>query len=257
MSSAVIEVRNLRKSFGDLSVLNGIDLAIRPHEAVALIGPSGSGKSTLLRCLNLLEVPDEGEMLWQGESIDWKTMSPERLSSHRTRLGMVFQHFHLFPHRTVLENVMEGPVWVLGLGRDEAERRARGLLDDVGLAEKADAWPSQLSGGQKQRVAIARSLAMQPEALLLDEVTSALDVEMIAGVNELLAALARKGMTMIVVTHDLSFARRVAGRICFLEQGAILEQGTPEEILDDPGNPRLREFLRTVESVQPARESRA
>jgi ABC-type polar amino acid transport system ATPase subunit len=245
----VIEVKGLRKSFGPLEVLGGVDLAIHAHEVVALIGPSGSGKSTLLRCLNLLEVPDEGEMSWKGNPVDWRTMTPERVTSHRTRLGMVFQHFHLFPHRTVLENVTEGPVWVSGMTRAEAEERAMKLLADVGLEEKAGAWPSQLSGGQKQRVAIARSLAMEPDALLLDEVTSALDVEMIAGVNELLAGLARNGMTMIAVTHDLGFARRVAGRICFLEGGRILEQGTPEELLDSPKNERLVEFLRAVESV--------
>jgi ABC-type polar amino acid transport system ATPase subunit len=171
------------------------------------------------------------------------------MTLHRTRLGMVFQHFHLFPHRTVLENVTEGPIWVSEVSREEAEERARKLLEDVGLADKADAWPSQLSGGQKQRVAIARSLAMQPVALLLDEVTSALDVEMIAGVNELLAGLASKGLTMIAVTHDLGFARRVAGRICFLDGGKILEEGAPDELLDEPVHPRLQEFLKAVEAV--------
>lgn len=249
MSHPVIEVRGLRKSFGDLEVLGGVDLAIHAHEVVALIGPSGSGKSTLLRCLNLLEVPDDGKMSWQGRPLEWQTMQPSQMSAHRSRLGMVFQHFHLFPHRTVLENVTEGPIWVSGVAKREAEERARALLADVGLADKTDAWPSQLSGGQKQRVAIARSLAMEPAALLLDEVTSALDVEMIAGINELLADLARKGMTMIAVTHDLGFARRVAGRICFLDGGRILEEGAPDEILGTPKHPRLREFLQAVESA--------
>lgn len=249
MSEPVIEVRGLRKSFGDLEVLGGVDLSIHAHEVVALIGPSGSGKSTLLRCLNLLEVPDEGEMRWKGETFDWRSMTPAAIAAHRTRLGMVFQHFHLFPHRTVLENVTEGPIWVSGVAKSEAQERARALLADVGLENKADAWPAQLSGGQKQRVAIARSLAMQPDALLLDEVTSALDVEMIAGINDLLAGLARKGMTMIAVTHDLGFARRVAGRICFLEGGRILEEGTPDEVLDAPNHPRLQEFLEAVEAV--------
>lgn len=248
MSTPVIEVQGLKKSFGGQPVLRDVDLAIQPHEVVAMIGPSGSGKSTLLRCLNLLERPDDGLMFWQGRPLEWKTMSPEETTRHRTRLGMVFQHFHLFPHRTVLENVTEGPIWVSGLGKGEAEERARKLLVDVGLEDKSGAWPSQLSGGQKQRVAIARSLAMHPDALLLDEVTSALDVEMIAGINELLAGLATKGLTMIAVTHDLGFARRVAGRICFLDGGRILEEGSPSELLESPRHPRLREFLQAVES---------
>lgn len=249
MSAPVIEVRGLTKAFAGQPVLAGVDLSIRQHEVVALIGPSGSGKSTLLRCLNLLETPDEAEMFWQGALLPWKTMPPQDVTRHRARLGMVFQHFHLFPNRTVLENVTEGPIWVLGLGKKDADERGRSLLADVGLEDKLDAWPSQLSGGQKQRVAIARSLAMQPVALLLDEVTSALDVEMIAGMNELLAGLAAKGLTMIVVTHDLGFARRVAGRICFLEGGRILEEGTPAELLDNPAHPRLREFLQAVAAV--------
>jgi polar amino acid transport system ATP-binding protein len=249
MTRPVIEVKGLTKKFGGQPVLEGVDLAIQPHEVVALIGPSGSGKSTILRCMNLLETPDDGEILWEGTSLPWRTMSAAEITSHRTRLGMVFQHFHLFPHRTVLENVTEGPIWVSGLARDEAEERALKLLADVGLEERANAWPAQLSGGQKQRVAIARSLAMQPVALLLDEVTSALDVEMIAGINELLAGLARKGMTMIVVTHDLGFARRVASRICFLDGGRILEQGRPDALLVEPNHPRLREFLQAVEAV--------
>jgi len=249
-SAAVeIEVRGLEKRFGALQVLTGVDFEVRGHEVVALIGPSGSGKSTLLRCLNLLELPDAGSIRWRGEPVDYARMSPRELSRHRTRMGMVFQHFHLFPHRNALENVIEGPVQVRGEKRSAAVGRGRALLEQVGLAEKAGEWPSRLSGGQKQRVAIARALAMDPEVLLLDEVTSALDVEMIAGINELLTGLAEGGMTMVVVTHDLFFARRVAHRICFLDGGRMVETGTPEEILDRPESPRLREFLGSVLSA--------
>ncbi len=244
-----IEVRGLEKRFGALQVLSGVDFEVRGHEVVALIGASGSGKSTLLRCLNLLELPDAGAIRWKGEPVDYRRMNPAALSRHRTRMGMVFQHFHLFPHRNALENVIEGPVQVRGEKRSAAIERGRALLEQVGLTEKADAWPSRLSGGQKQRVAIARALAMEPEVLLLDEVTSALDVEMIAGINDLLTGLAEGGMTMVVVTHDLYFARRVAHRICFLDGGRMVESGTPEEVLDRPKSPRLREFLGSVLSA--------
>ncbi len=244
-----VEVRGLTKRFGDLEVLKGVDFEVRAHEVVALIGPSGSGKSTLLRCLNLLEFPNGGAIRWKGEEVDYARMSSRDLSRHRTRMGMVFQHFHLFPHRNALDNVLEGPVQVLGRKRDEARRRGRELLEQVGLTEKAGAWPSQLSGGQKQRVAIARALAMEPEVLLLDEVTSALDVEMIAGINDLLTGLAREGMTMVVVTHDLAFARRVAHRICFMDGGRMLESGPPGEFLEHPRHERLRDFLGSVLSA--------
>jgi len=241
-----IEVRGLSKRFGDLEVLRDVDFEVRRHEVVALIGPSGSGKSTLLRCLNLLETPDRGVMRWEGEEVRWQARRPAALADHRARMGMVFQHFHLFPHRTALRNVMEGPLAVRGERVADARARAVALLERVGLGDKLDAWPGQLSGGQKQRVAIARALAMEPRVLLLDEVTSALDVEMIAGVNDLLADLARGGMTMVIVTHDLAFAREVAGRVHFLSDGAIVESGRPGEILDAPRHERTRAFMRNL-----------
>jgi polar amino acid transport system ATP-binding protein len=245
-SPVEIQVRGLRKSFGELTVLDGVDFEVRHHEVVALVGPSGSGKSTFLRCLNLLEFPDAGEILWKGEPVAYRSMRPAELSRHRAKMGMVFQHFHLFPHFNVLNNVTEGPVQVRREAPEQARDRARELLDRVGLADKHQAWPAQLSGGQKQRVAIARALAMEPEVLLLDEVTSALDVEMISGINELLSGLADSGMTMIVVTHDLAFARKVADRICFFNEGRIVESGPPEQVLDHPRSERLREFLSSV-----------
>jgi polar amino acid transport system ATP-binding protein len=243
MSRPLIESRGLHKRFGDLHVLKDVNFRVAPHEVVTLVGPSGSGKSTLLRCLNLLERPSEGELYWKGEQVPYTAMSPGQMTAHRTRMGMVFQHFHLFPHRRVVENVMEGPITVLGENRAAARGRALELLERVGLADKAQAWPGQLSGGQKQRVAIARALAMNPEALLLDEVTSALDVELIAGINELLAELAREGMTMVVVTHDLGFARSVARRVCFMDEGRIVEEGPTEKMIDNPHSPRAREFM--------------
>ncbi|MGA7826110.1 MAG: amino acid ABC transporter ATP-binding protein [Geobacteraceae bacterium] len=242
-----IETRNLKKSFGELSVLTGVDFRVSRDQVVALVGPSGSGKSTFLRCLNLLEFPDSGEILWKGSSVDYRGMRPAELSRHRRKMGMVFQHFHLFPHRTVLENVIEGPVQVLGTPLRTAREEGRVLLEQVGLEEKTLAWPDQLSGGQKQRVAIARALAMKPEVLLLDEVTSALDVEMVSGINDLLSGLATSGMTMVVVTHDLGFARRVADRICFFDQGCVVESGTPQEVLENPKAPRLVDFLSAVQ----------
>jgi ABC-type polar amino acid transport system ATPase subunit len=241
-----IRVRGLRKRFGDLLVLDDVDFEVHRHEVIALIGPSGSGKSTLLRCLNLLEFPDAGDIFWKDESVDYRRMTPRDLSRHRARMGMVFQHFHLFPHRNALQNVTEGPIHVLGMDANRAQELGRDLLNQVGLEDKHLAWPAHLSGGQKQRVAIARALAMSPEVLLLDEITSALDVEMISGINDLLTDLAVKGMTMVVVTHDLGFARRVAGRICFLDGGRIVEQGAPTDILDRPREPRMREFLDAV-----------
>ena len=244
--TAEIEVRGLCKSFGDLRVLTDVDLEVGLHEVVALIGPSGSGKSTLLRCLNLLETPDAGTLRWEGEDVPWRTMRPAELARHRARMGMVFQHFHLFPHKTAVQNVMEGPVAVRGESAAAARPRAVELLERVELGDKIDAWPSQLSGGQKQRVAIARALAMEPRVLLLDEVTSALDVEMIAGINELLADLAQGGMTMVIVTHDLAFAREVASRLHFLSEGSIVESGTPERVLDDPREERTRTFMERV-----------
>ncbi len=246
MSETLIEARNIHKRFGDLHVLKGIDLQVAEHDVVTLIGPSGSGKSTLLRCLNLMETPEEGELSWQGQPVDFHGMSRQQLCAHRARMGMVFQHFHLFPHMRVIDNVTEGPISVKGMGKAEAREKAHMLLDRVGLAEKAMAWPAQLSGGQKQRVAIARALAMEPKALLLDEVTSALDVELIAGINELLANLAREGMTMVVVTHDLNFARSVSNRVCFMDEGRIVERGPTQQVIENPKAARAKEFMAAI-----------
>ncbi len=244
-----IATRGLQKNFGALRVLDGVDFTVTQHQVQALIGPSGSGKSTFLRCLNLLEYPDGGELLWKGRTVPYKNMRAAELSRHRRKMGMVFQHFHLFPHRTVLQNVIEGPVQVLGTPIRQAREQGRELLRQVGLEDKTDAWPAQLSGGQKQRAAIARSLAMDPEVLLLDEVTSALDVEMISGINELLTGLAADGMTMVVVTHDLGFARQVADRIGFFDEGRIVESGPPEQLLDRPKSSRLAEFLQAFQNT--------
>jgi ABC-type polar amino acid transport system ATPase subunit len=244
----LFEARGVHKRFGNLHVLKGVDLHVEKHEVITLIGPSGSGKSTLLRCMNLLEIPDDGQLVWKGESLPYREMTPARINAHRQHTGMVFQHFNLFPHRRVIENVMEGPVTVKGTPRAEAREMAHGLLDRVGLADKARAWPAQLSGGQQQRVAIARALAMQPEVLLLDEVTSALDVELIAGINELLADLASEGMTMVVVTHDIGFARRVSKRVCFMDEGKIVEHGPTEQVIENPQAERAREFMAALAS---------
>ena len=238
-----VEVRGLHKSFGQLKVLKGVDVDIQRHEVIALIGPSGSGKSTLLRCLNLLEVPDSGTLRLRGKEVDYKNINPDEISMHRREMGMVFQHFHLFPHRSVLDNVAEGPRVVLNTPTEQARDEARVLLEKVGLSDKEDAWPAQLSGGQKQRVAIARALAMKPEILLLDEITSALDIEIVAEINELLVELVSGGMTMVVVTHDLLFARRVAKRVYFLDEGKVAEHGPPEEVVDNPKQERTKEFM--------------
>ena len=249
MSDEILfEARDVHKSFGDLHVLKGVDLNVKKHEVVTLIGPSGSGKSTLLRCMNLLERPEEGELHWKGESLHYREMTPAQVNAHRTRTGMVFQHFNLFPHRRAIENVMEGPLTVKGVSKDQAREEAFKLLDRVGLADKAEAWPAELSGGQKQRVAIARALAMNPEVLLLDEVTSALDVELIAGINELLADLAKEGMTMVVVTHDINFARRASNRVCFMDEGRIVERGPTEQVIENPKGERAREFMAALTS---------
>ena len=248
MSDVLLQASNLHKRFGNLEVLKGVDLKIHQREVVTLIGPSGSGKSTLLRCLNLLEIPNEGELVWNGIELPFRRMTPADICKHRARTGMVFQHFNLFPHRRVIENVMEGPLTVLGMPRSDAQKTAHELLDRVGLADKAKAWPAELSGGQQQRVAIARALAMNPQVLLLDEVTSALDVELIAGINELLADLASEGMTMVVVTHDLSFARRVSHRVCFMDEGRIVERGPKDQVIENPQAERAREFMAALTS---------
>jgi polar amino acid transport system ATP-binding protein len=239
----VVELRGVHKRFGDLHVLKGIDLAVEQHEVLCVIGPSGSGKSTLLRCVNLLEEPSEGEVLIDGERINAPGVDIDRV---RTKAGIVFQAFNLFPHRTALGNVTLALEKVIGLPKPEARRRAVEQLGHVGLADKADAYPSQLSGGQQQRVAIARALAMQPTVMLFDEITSALDPELVKEVLDVMKTLAREGMTMLVVTHEMGFAREVGNRVIFIDDGTIVEQGTPAEIFGAPKHSRTREFLSRV-----------
>lgn len=239
----MIEVKNLEKSFGKNHVLRGINETINEGEVVCIIGPSGSGKSTFLCCLNLLEQPTSGEVILDGEKIN----APDRdIDKIREKLGMVFQNFNLFPHMSVLDNITMAPIKVKGQARGEAEAEARRLLDVVGLLDKAEAYPSSLSGGQKQRVAIARALAMKPEIMLFDEPTSALDPEMVGEVLAVMKQLAEDGMTMVIVTHEMGFAREVADRVLFIDGGVILEQGTPEEIFGNPQNERTQTFLSMV-----------
>jgi polar amino acid transport system ATP-binding protein len=240
VNDVLIEVRGLSKSFGALEVLRDIDLDVHRGEVVVIIGPSGSGKSTLLRCLNRLEDATAGSVRIGGAEI---TGRASNLSQMRRRVGMVFQHFNLFPHMTALDNVMEGPRTVLRMSRPEAEARARDLLDKVELADKALSKPANLSGGQQQRVAIARALAMNPDAMLFDEVTSALDPELVGEVLTVMRGLAEEGMTMVVVTHEMSFARRVADRVVFLDRGVIVEQGAPDRIFQRAEEERTRQFL--------------
>lgn len=239
----MIEIKDLSKSFGDHTVLQGVSLEVARGEVVCLIGPSGSGKSTVLRCINGLESYDGGDVRVFGQRVDQKSDDIHKL---RASLGMVFQRFNLFGHRTVLQNVVEGPVYVKGEPYAQAKSQAIALLDKVGLSGKADAYPSALSGGQQQRVAIARALAMKPEAMLFDEPTSALDPELVGDVLEVMRSLADEGMTMIVVTHEMSFAREVADRVCFLYDGRIAEQGHADQVLGAPQNPRTQDFLRRV-----------
>ena len=236
-------VEGLHKSFDDLEVLRGIDLELAEHEVVCLIGSSGSGKSTLLRCINLLEPIDSGRIVIEGDEITAKDVDVNRI---RRRIGIVFQAFNLFPHMTVLDNVTLAPRKVLGLGRADAEARATQLLERIGLAEKAREYPDRLSGGQQQRVAIVRALAMQPNLLLLDEVTSALDPELVAEVLNVIRELAGGGMTMVIATHEMGFARDIANRVCFLDAGRILEEGPPAEIFSSPREDRTRQFLQRV-----------
>jgi len=236
-------VEGLHKSFGKLEVLSGIDLALAEHEVVCLIGASGSGKSTLLRCVNLLESIDAGRIVLHGEEI---TAGGVDVNVVRRGIGIVFQSFNLFPHMSVVDNVTLGPRKALGLSKAEAETRADELLERFGLAEKRDEYPDRLSGGQQQRVAIVRALAMQPGLLLLDEVTSALDPELVAEVLEVIRELAGEGMTMLIATHEMSFARDVAHRVCFLDGGVILEQGPPEQIFGAPREPRTQQFLQRI-----------
>ena len=239
----MIEVKNLTKNFGDLQVLRGIDQTIRTGEVVVVIGPSGSGKSTFLRCLNLLEEPDGGDILVDGQAI---TEEGADVDAFRQKMGMVFQHFNLSPHLTVTENLTLAPLTLKLKNEAQAKAKALELLEQVGLADKADAYPSTLSGGQKQRVAIARSLAMDPEIMLFDEPTSALDPEMVGEVLEVIHGLAESGMTMVVVTHEMRFARDVADRVLFMDEGVIAEEGPPEVIFENPVEARTRMFLEKV-----------
>lgn len=240
----MIEVKNLVKRFDDgFVVLNGISEKIEKGEKIVIIGPSGSGKSTFLRCLNLLETATSGEILFEGRNIlDKKT----DINGIRQKMGMVFQHFNLFPHLTVLQNITLAPVMLKKMTKDEADKKARELLDRIGLLDKADAYPSSLSGGQKQRIAIVRSLAMNPDVILFDEPTSALDPEMVGEVLSLMKELASEGMTMICVTHEMGFAREVATRVLFMDGGKIAEQGTPDEIFENPKSERLQQFLNAI-----------
>lgn len=239
----MIKIKNLEKTYGDLKVLKGISTDIKEGEVISIIGPSGSGKSTFLRCINRLEEPTNGEIDIEGKNI----VSPKvDINKIREKVGMVFQHFNLFPHKTVLENITIGPIKLKKTSQEEAEKIAISLLDKVGLAAKKDVYPNKLSGGQKQRVAIARALAMNPKIILFDEPTSALDPEMIGEVLEVMKDLAREGMTMIVVTHEMGFARTVANRVFFMDQGTILEDGSPKEIFDNPKEERTKEFLDKV-----------
>jgi len=249
--ASMISVRGLRKRFGDVTVLKDINLTVGKGEVVALIGPSGSGKSTLLRCLNMLTAPDAGVIEVGGQRFDFDQttatkLGDRQLAKFRTHTGMVFQHFNLFPHMTVAENVMEGPVTVLRTPRAEARAAAIELLTRVGLADKADAHPNQLSGGQKQRVAIARALAMNPAVMLFDEATSALDPELVGEVLNVMKALAEAGMTMILVTHEIAFAREVADTVVFMRDGVVVESGPPAQVIDAPAEAATQAFLARV-----------
>ncbi|HRM19922.1 MAG: amino acid ABC transporter ATP-binding protein [Trichococcus flocculiformis] len=243
MANAKINVSNLKKSFGSNEVLKGIDLEVAEGEVVCIIGPSGSGKSTLLRCLNKLEEVTDGHVLIDGQDITEKTTDINKV---REEIGMVFQHFNLFPHLSVIDNITLAPVELKRENKETAKARALELLETVGLSEKADAFPSSLSGGQKQRVAIARALAMNPEIMLFDEPTSALDPEMVGDVLEVMKKLAKQGMTMVVVTHEMGFAREVGHRVIFMDGGYIVEEGTPTEVFGNPQNPRTQDFLNKV-----------
>ncbi len=238
-----LELRAVTKCFGDNAVLRGVDLEVGEHEVVSLIGASGSGKSTLLRCVNALEPIDEGSIALQGRLVSGPGVDLDR---HRRDVGIVFQSFNLFPHMTVLRNITLAPRQVLRLSRKEAEQRADELLERVGLTSKRTDYPDSLSGGQQQRVAIVRALAMQPRLLLLDEVTSALDPELVAEVLNIIRELAHEGMTMLLATHEMSFAREVSSRVCFLDDGVICEQGEPEQIFTEPANPRTQAFLKRI-----------
>ena len=241
----IIHAKEVQKHFGGgkIKALDGVSAQISRGDVVVIIGPSGSGKSTFLRCLNLLELPTGGQILFKGTDITDKKVD---INIHRQKMGMVFQHFNLFPHKTILENMTLAPIHLLKKSKAEAEEKAMSLLARVGLADRANAYPSQLSGGQKQRIAIVRALAMEPEVMLFDEPTSALDPEMVGEVLEVMKELARAGMTMVVVTHEMGFAKEVASRVIFMDEGRILEEGTPEELFSNPNHPRLKDFLSKV-----------
>ncbi|MGG3915697.1 amino acid ABC transporter ATP-binding protein [Rossellomorea vietnamensis] len=243
MSQEMIKVEKLNKSFGDLHVLKDIDISVRESDVVCLIGASGSGKSTLLRCLNFLELKDNGKVVIEGDEVNQDTHD---LNKIRQKVGMVFQHFYLFPHKTVLENVMEAPVYVKGISKADARKDAKELLKKVGLGDKEDVYPSKLSGGQKQRVAIARALAMKPDIMLFDEPTSALDPELVGEVLATMKELALEGMTMVVVTHEMGFAREVADWVVYMHDGRIVEVGPPQELFQSPKEQRTKEFLDSV-----------
>lgn len=240
----MIEVKNLEKFFGELHILKGISTTIQKGEKVVIIGPSGSGKSTFLRCLNQLEKPTSGSILFEGQELT--SMPEKQLHITREKMGMVFQHFHLFPHLTIQKNITLAPVKSKLMSQAEADEKAVQLLKKVGLSDKAKQYPNQLSGGQKQRIAIARALAMSPDVMLFDEPTSALDPEMVGEVLELMRELADDGMTMVVVTHEMGFAREVASRVMFMDKGTIVEENNPKEFFENPQNPRLKEFLSKV-----------
>ena len=242
-NDVLIKVDNLHKSFGEVEVLKGINAEIHKGDVIVVIGASGSGKSTFLRCLNKLEEPTGGKIFFEGTDI---TDPHININLHRRKMGMVFQQFNLFPHMTVLKNMILGPTKLLKKSKEEAEREAMKLLERVGLSEKANAYPNQLSGGQKQRVAIIRALCMNPDVLLFDEPTSALDPEMVGEVLDVMKQLAKEGMTMVVVTHEMGFAREVATNVVFIDEGKIVEQGEPEEFFTNPKNPRLKDFLSKV-----------
>lgn len=239
----MIYVNNLHKSFGKNEVLKGIDEHITKGEVVVVIGPSGSGKSTFLRCLNLLETPTDGQITFEGKDITSKETNIDRM---REKMGMVFQQFNLFPHKTVYENICLAPIKVKKVSKEEAKKKAVELLKKVGLEDKIDAYPASLSGGQKQRIAIARALAMEPDVMLFDEPTSALDPEMVGEVLNVMKDLAKEGMTMVVVTHEMGFAREVGDRILFMDNGKIVEEGSPQEIFNNPKNPRTIDFLSKI-----------
>ncbi len=244
--NVLFEVKDLHKNFGELHVLKGINETFSAGEVVAIIGPSGSGKSTFIRCLNLLEQPTAGTITYKGTDITSKNAD---VNTHRLKVGMVFQQFNLFNNLSVLDNVTISLIKVKGMNEEEAKAKAMALLDRVGLVDKAAAYPSQLSGGQKQRIAIVRALALEPEVLLFDEPTSALDPEMVGEVLDVISALAKEGITMLIVTHEMGFAQKVASRVLFMDNGLIAEQGTPSEIFEHPQNPRTQEFLSKVINV--------